>query len=388
LPRRPRRIQFDPALSPSLLAGRANGGQVPAVLRGPAVEWLFCGTAAVYRAIRSLDLKGSDRVLMPDYNCGIEVNAVLQAGAEVTFYRVRRDATIDLEDLEKKAVPPVKAIFIIHYFGFPHRTETILAVARSRGLFLIEDCAHALYSEQDGLNLGTSGDLGIFSPRKVLPLLDGGALLYNGPSARCREPLTAPDRSHTVREVLSSLGQRSARSGNPLVRGTGRFLRVAARAVIADDAAEKPLSRCGSEDFDSVKRRLNWSMSLLSRSILERIDHEEVVERRRRNYLHLLRRLPRGNVMTPLYPDLPRGVCPLYLPMVVRERDRLYELMKTRGVESFRYWMWKHPETPGSGRTDAEALRRDLLALPVHQDLDEEDLGVMEEVISESIASL
>lgn len=388
MPRKRRRVPFDPALSPAMLAGRAKGGRVPAVLRDSEVEWLFCGSAAVYRAVRALDLKASDTVLMPDYNCGIEVNAVLQAGAAVAFYRVRRDATIDLEDLGRKAVPPVKAIFIIHYFGFPQRTETILAMARSRGLFLIEDCAHALYSEQDGRHLGTGGDLAIFSPRKVLPLLDGGALLYNGNAVRCREPLTSPERTHTFREVLSSLGQRSARSGNPLVRGAGRFLRVAARVVISDNAPEKPLSRCGSEDFDSVKRRLNWSMSPLSRSILERIDHDEVVERRRRNYLQLLRRLPRGDAAAPLYDDLPEGVCPLYFPMVVRDRDRFYELMKSRGVEAFRYWMWKHPATPGSGKTDAESLRRDLLALPVHQDLDDEDIGAMEEVASECVAEL
>jgi hypothetical protein len=50
--------------------------------------------------------------------------------------------------------------------------------------------------------------------------------------------------------------------------------------------------------------------------------------------------------------------------------------------------MWKHPATPGSGKTDAESLRRDLLALPVHQDLDDEDIGAMEEVASECVAEL
>jgi hypothetical protein len=373
----PVRVPFEPCLSLDLLRRTARR-QLPGALRGPGVEWLFCGTAAVHRAIRALGIASPDRVLMPDYNCGIELDAVRAAGADVAYYRTTAEGLLDLADLDAQARPPVRAIYVIHYFGFPQPLQPVLALARLRGLYVVEDCAHALYSEVNGQPLGSLGDAAVFSPRKTLPLMDGGALL-RGPAGG-RAPLSAPPWRHTLREFLDSLGRHWARQPGAPARAVARALRRAAELLLSRHAPEKPLSRLASEDFASVRTRLNCRMSSASRRLLLRIDHADVVARRRRNYLRLVQSLPAGGPLRPLYVGLPDGVCPLYLPLLAQERDRASELMESCGVETFRYWTWRHPELPAGA--SAEFLRDHLLALPVHQDMGEPELRAVEVALS------
>ncbi len=379
--RKRKHIPFESYLTPDLLFRRTAEGNFPEALRGRFVEWFFCGTAATYRAIRALRLMKTDVVLMPDYNCGIEVSAVLEAGARIEFYKVRHDASIDIEDIDRKARPPVKAIFIIHYFGFPQPLEPVLEIAKIRNLFLIEDCAHSLYSKYEGRNLGTIGDLGIFSPRKTLPLTDGGALSYNLSLDELPEPLASPDRLHTTREVLHSFSHYYSRKNTLMGFGMGRILRIAAEVLYPGHRAEKPLSEIGSQDFESVNRRLGWGMSPLSRRLLGITDHLEVIRRRRENYFHLLRHLPCDSRMNPLHENLPDGVCPMFFPLIVKERDKVYEMLASKNIGVFRYWIWRHPILHGISYRHADYLRSNLLALPLHQDLDEEDIEFLEDAI-------
>jgi dTDP-4-amino-4,6-dideoxygalactose transaminase len=353
------------------------------VLREGRVEWLLCGTAAVYRAIRSLHLGEADVVLLPDYNCGIEVSAVLAAGARVAFYRVGRDGAIDLADLLGKVQGPVKVVYVIHYFGFSHDVGPILDAAKARGAYVIEDCAHNLYGTAEARCAGTSGDIAIFSPRKTLPLMDGGALRYNGDLEACRDPLLPPDRAHTFRELLWSLSQHSRRLPGRMPRAGSRLLRALARSVEWSFRIDAPLSTVGSEDFDRVEGRLDRRMSGLSRRILETVDHDEVVRRRRFNYEYLLEHLPRSESVGFLYPTLPEGACPLYMPLLSAARDDMHRHLLSRGIESFRYWEWTHPALPAHGCGDAAFLRAHLLCLPVHQDLDGGDLSACVDAVDD-----
>ncbi|MDC4227926.1 MAG: hypothetical protein MPW15_27780 [Candidatus Manganitrophus sp.] len=53
--------------------------------------------------------------MVPAYHHGVEVEAILQAGYQVDFYRVDLKLQIDLEDLEKKITPETGMIYLIYY---------------------------------------------------------------------------------------------------------------------------------------------------------------------------------------------------------------------------------------------------------------------------------
>ncbi|MBP1694839.1 MAG: aminotransferase, syn family [Deltaproteobacteria bacterium] len=383
--RRQTPIPFESTLTPKRLLPGLQKGAIPEPLQGDNVEWLFCGTVATYRAIRCLHLEEGDVVLMPDYNCGIEVEGVLEAGARVEFYKVRRDASIDVEDLKRKVTSRTKTVFIIHYFGFPQDVEEILKITKSYGLTLIEDCAHALYSMHQDRYLGTFGDLSIFSIRKTLPVTDGGALLFNTKERPKGDPLLNPSRINTAREIIDSVGRRGEIRKNIWIRGTGRLLRMAAHGLTSGYDGARLASELGSQDFSGIRGRLDWKISSFSKGLLSRTNHGGVVTRRRENFLYLLDRLCSDKSTYPLFNTLPDGVCPWLFPLIVRERDRVYKQMNQCGIEVFRFWRWKHPVIPEEENSEATFLRENLLALPIHQDLTEKELSLLATTLNEFV---
>jgi dTDP-4-amino-4,6-dideoxygalactose transaminase len=72
-----------------------------------------------------------------------------------------------------------RAIFIIHEFGVPHpATPELKARAQSRGIPLIEDCAHGIDSSgSGGWRVGSMGDWVVVSLPKIMPTVHGGLLL-------------------------------------------------------------------------------------------------------------------------------------------------------------------------------------------------------------------
>ena len=71
-----------------------------------------------------------------------------------------------------------RLVWIIHEFGFPHPgTSALVETARSLGIPVVEDSAHSLDSFLDGQRLGLTGDFGLYSLPKTLPVAAGGVLI-------------------------------------------------------------------------------------------------------------------------------------------------------------------------------------------------------------------
>ena len=138
------------------------------------------GRSAIYWACRGLRLAPGTRIWMPALHCGVEVQAALDSGLNVGFYRLDEELNVDEEDLERKLQNEPSVVFIIHYFGFAQSSiERLASLCRNHGSVLIEDCGHALLSKYRGRELGGFAPISTFSLRKSLPIPDGGALSVN-----------------------------------------------------------------------------------------------------------------------------------------------------------------------------------------------------------------
>jgi dTDP-4-amino-4,6-dideoxygalactose transaminase len=135
----------------------------------------------------SLGFSANDTVLLPAYvgwskyeGSGV-FDPVQEVGVQFRFYRITRHLTIDLSDLayQVRAARP-KVVVLIHYFGFPdpHLAEAV-TIAREGGAFVIEDEAHAFYSDLIFGICGRFGDVVIMSLHKMLPFPSGGMLVLN-----------------------------------------------------------------------------------------------------------------------------------------------------------------------------------------------------------------
>jgi len=353
-------------------------GPPPFPLEAPAVRFYYFGRNAVWTAARVLQLDRGE-VLAPAYHHGVEIEALIDAGATLRFFPVGSQLRVDPDEVARLVNARTRAIYFIHYLGFPGPSAELRALCDERGLALVEDCALALLSRDGDRPLGTFGDAAIFSLYKTLPLPNGGALVLNGARPKgLPEPLEPPvasTLSHLMAGLLSNLELR----GGAVGRAMRSSLRRAGRRSV--DAAGVTRVATGTDHFDRSHAALG--MSALAWRIALAQDFDAIVERRRRNYFLLLSHL--RDVAPPLFSQLSPGVCPLFYPLRVADKAKVAERLQARGIETVNFWRRGHSSCPAGSFPDAEALRREVLEIPVHQDLNPREMARLAVAVREAV---
>ncbi len=360
------------------------------------IIYFHMARAAIRYVCQLLDIQPGDKILIPSYNCGVEVDPILKSGAVVAMYRQDRTGQIDVHDIERQIDANTRIIYVNRYFGFPHPLENIRRLCDEKGLYLIEDCALSLLSRDDhGIPLGSTGDLVFFNLYKTLPLPDGGALMINNPALVREMPaMHAPPRLDVLIELLklckNSLlrqlpvandlygaikrrpkrrnmndGQRAGmcQPGTGPTRAGSPQNTDPSQTTPLPSFPDMPASYYYDENL-SLRR-----MSRLSRHLLERLDYEQVVQQRRKNFLQYLHNLRDAKRIEFLYHDLPEGVCPLWFPIFVDDPDLISRKLYQHAIVALHWWYGYHRALPQTGFGEACTLKDHLLVLPVHQQL-------------------
>ncbi|MCK4526064.1 DegT/DnrJ/EryC1/StrS family aminotransferase [candidate division WOR-3 bacterium] len=122
------------------------------------------GTISLDIALKSLDIKQGDEVIVPSFTFISTANAVLFQGAKPVFVDVdERTFNINPEDVVKKITDKTKAIIGVHLFGYPFDVKAIQEICEDYNLYLVEDCAQAHGAEYKGKKVGGFGVAGCFS---------------------------------------------------------------------------------------------------------------------------------------------------------------------------------------------------------------------------------
>ena len=137
-------------------------------------------TAALDLALKLMRITKGDEVMVPTMTFVSTAHVVAYNFATPIFCDVdKRTMNIDINEIEKKRTSKTKAIVPVHYGGRACDMDKIKAM--TKGLFVIEDAAHACGGEYKGKKCGSLGDIGCFSFHAVKNLAtgDGGALSVN-----------------------------------------------------------------------------------------------------------------------------------------------------------------------------------------------------------------
>jgi dTDP-4-amino-4,6-dideoxygalactose transaminase len=141
------------------------------------------GTAALHLALRALNIKTEDEVLVPSLTFVASANAILYVGAKPVFVDITdlSDLNLSCDDLENKITPKTKAIMVVHYGGYLADMERIKKIAKKHNLFVIEDAAHAIGAKFNSKMAGGIGDVGCFSffSNKNMATGEGGMVVTN-----------------------------------------------------------------------------------------------------------------------------------------------------------------------------------------------------------------
>lgn len=138
------------------------------------------GTAALRVALASLDIGENDEVITQSFTFVATVEAIIESRATPICCEVDDTLNMDPEDLKNKITPRTKAIIVVHMLGNPARLNAILKVAKDHNLYVIEDTAWGCGGSQNGIKLGTFGDIGTFSFdfAKTITCGEGGMLVF------------------------------------------------------------------------------------------------------------------------------------------------------------------------------------------------------------------
>ncbi len=141
-------------------------------------------TAALEMSAILCDLGPGDEVIMPSYTFVSTANAVVLRGAVPVFVDIERDTlNIDPTEVAAAVTPRTKAIFAVHYAGYPADMDALAEIAEAHDLLLVEDAAQALGSTYKGRKAGSLGDMAAFSFHETKNIIsgEGGALTIMRP---------------------------------------------------------------------------------------------------------------------------------------------------------------------------------------------------------------
>src|SRR5690606_1677478 len=112
-------------------------------LSAPAALALNSCTGALHIALASLDIGPGDEVITTPMTFCSSVNVIEHVGATPVLVDIEPDTlTIDPERVKEAITDKTRAILPVHYAGHPATMAPILELARSRGLYIVEDAAH------------------------------------------------------------------------------------------------------------------------------------------------------------------------------------------------------------------------------------------------------
>ena len=141
-------------------------------------------TAALHLALEAIGVGAGDEVITSPITFASTANVIVHRGATPVFVDVEPD-TLNLDPalLESAMTPRTRAIIPVDFAGQPCELDEIIAIARRRGLVVIEDAAHAVGAEYKGKRIGSVADMTAFSfyATKNITSGEGGALTTNNP---------------------------------------------------------------------------------------------------------------------------------------------------------------------------------------------------------------
>lgn len=139
------------------------------------------GLDAIEVGLRAMGIGAGDEVVTTAVTAYASILAIQRAGAAAVIADIDpRTGLLDPASVERCIGPRTRAVLLVHLYGHASRLDRWTALARDRGIALIEDCAQAHGARWGGRSVGTFGRFGAFSfyPTKNLAAIgDAGALV-------------------------------------------------------------------------------------------------------------------------------------------------------------------------------------------------------------------
>lgn len=168
------------------------------------------GTSSLMASLAALKIGAGDEVIVPGYTFIASMSSILLMNATPVLAEIDDSLTIDPLKLEAQITPRTKAIMPVHMLGNPCDMDSIMAIARKHGLYVLEDACQACGASYHGKRVGTIGDIGAFSLNifKTITSGDGGVVASDNDELYERA-FAFHDQGHKPMRMGIEVGNRS-----------------------------------------------------------------------------------------------------------------------------------------------------------------------------------
>lgn len=121
------------------------------------------GSVALELALKSLNLKKNDEIIVTPRSFVASASCVLNLGLKPVFADLDENGNLNIKGISEAYTKRVKAIVLVHLNGLPCDLDPIVGFAKNRNLFIIEDCSQSHGAKYKGKSVGSFGDVATWS---------------------------------------------------------------------------------------------------------------------------------------------------------------------------------------------------------------------------------
>ena len=225
------------------------------------------GTAALEIAIKSLNLKKNDEVIIPNFTIISNAIAVLKENLNIKLVDCNIDDwNMDISKIQKAITKNTKAIIATHIYNFPLRIDILKKICKEKKIFLIEDAAEVIGQKLNNKLCGSFGDISIFSfyANKQITTGEGGMITTNNKKFY--------EKSQSLRNLC--FGKKDRFNHDDIgwnYRMTNMQASLGVSQLKRINAIVKKRHQVGKEYYDKLKKNENIFMPETTRSYAKNI---------------------------------------------------------------------------------------------------------------------
>lgn len=304
------------------------------------------GTTALHTALVAAGVEQGDEVITTPFTFAATSNSILYSNATPVYADIDpKTFNLNPEKIEEKITDKTKAIMPVHLYGQPADMDPILEIAEKHDLKVIEDAAQAHGSTYKGKKIGSIGDLGCFSfyPTKNMTTGEGGMVTTN-------------DEELAEKSSMVRAHGESKRYEQSLLGYNYRMTDIAASIGLVQ-----------LKNIDQINKKRNENAEYLSEGLsdVEGITTPEIAE----NVTHVFHQ---------------------YTIRVSKDRDAFKDFLTQKEIGTGVHYpivLYKQPYYQNIGLTgncpEAELAANQVISLPVHPSLTQEELDTIISAVKE-----
>jgi perosamine synthetase len=336
-------------------------------------EFHQLGRESLLYSLIKLGLKVGDRIIIPAYMCDSTIKPLSSYGFNLVFIDIDENLSLPVDKLKKIiSNKQIKALLLVHYFGLTQEVDEIIGLCREYGVKVVEDASHGFMSQLLRDKKSVKGDAEIFSMRKSLPVVDGGALrIYNG-------SYDVTKKNNKCVSIISDTKYLILRLLEKVVTGFG----INIYGQFISNIKTKFRSRVNNENC-----RPNIEPCEISWQLSKYLGNEEYIKSTQHKIVHNFNQLNQAlqRIGFRLFVESVKGNVVPQVCVIYDNNGGLVDYLRSKGIGA---WRWPGVEMPeqvvhnSSQYPNAVFFDKKLVLIPIHQSIDDKQINYMIQILS------